>query len=252
MDKLIRVIFSITVFTLIAAGVPKEAKAVLWNLQFAKKTSQPNVYTGAAITGNPGDYWNLDTGGVNLSLKDSQKTNAISLEITQPGAVLTSLTVNKLSQTAFTGDYSKLMGGYVSTNVLQTMTFSGLTANKEYGLFVYSQGSSLHSSTTNGQELKITAAGITKTTAPMAGGTPNFVEGLNYLQLNVFSDANGVLKVDFSPGLDANNSFAMINAIQLSSTAHAPEPASMVLLSVGGLLAAGKLRKKSCTKEKCL
>ena len=252
MDKLVRVIFSIAAFALIAAGVPKEAKAELWNLQFAKKTSKPVPYTGAAITGDPGDYWNMDNGAVNLTLVDSQKKNAISLNITQPGANLTSLTVNKLSQNAFTGDYNNLMGGYLSTNVLQTMTFSGLAANKEYGMFVYSQGSSLKNAATNGQELKITASGITATTNPMAGGTSSFVEGLNYLQLNVFSDANGVLKVDFSPGLDVKNSSAMINAIQLSSTAHAPEPASMVLLSVGGLLAAGKLRRKSCIKEKCM
>ena len=254
MDKLVRVIFSIAAFALIAAGVPKEAKAVLYNIQF--NIEDKYQYTGAAVTGGASDYWNLNKGNSIMHLKDSSDLNTdVNLTFTkgdaksttEKSASLKNISINKIdiTENAFKKlIYENLMSGYTSTGSLKTMTFTGLEKNKEYGLFVYTQGSV----ESKAQELTITATGsqtVTEKTNPNSQ-ISTLIDGQNYIQMNAFSDGAGVLKVSYS----SINDTAIINAIQLSSTAHAPEPASMVLLSVGGLLAAGRLRKNSHKKKK--
>ena len=77
------------------------------------------------------------------------------------------------------------------------------------------------------------------------GSTSSFSEGLNYLAVNVIADNQGKIGITYAPFIiSGTTNQGDINGVVLSSTAHAPEPATLVLLSIGGMLVAVKLKGK--------
>ncbi|MGB7510903.1 MAG: PEP-CTERM sorting domain-containing protein [Pelodictyon phaeoclathratiforme] len=130
---------------------------------------------------------------------------------------------------------TKLFTGYLLTDAVAPawFLFSGLDYG-EYDIYVYSQKESGHSGS-----LSITANG--GSTSLSNDGSLNILkEGVNgnyRIINNVIVGGSGNL--NFAMGTSS-----VINGIQLVHKSPNPEPASMLLLGVGGALAAAKLRRK--------
>ena len=140
----------------------------------------------------------------------------------------------------FTGTaYQELMRNYIWTYGGDfTLSFSGLDAGT-YQLYVYTQGDKL----SNGETLNLSVNGVDTTASGSDGTLNHFVLGQNYLTTTLTTDSSGNVSFDYS-GLD---NMAGINGLQLfqTSAAPVPEPASMVLIGIGGLLAAFRRFSKS-------
>ena len=136
--------------------------------------------------------------------------------------------------------YKTLMRNYISTDGGNfTLSFSGLDAGT-YQLYVYTQGDKKGA---DGQTLNLSINGVNTTALPSVGTSYEFIPGQNYLTATLTTDSSGHVSFDYS-GL---GNMAGINGMQLfqTSAAPVPEPASMVLIGVGGLLAAFRRFSKS-------
>ena len=238
----------LTVFALVLLGAPSSAKAILYNIQFDSTSQTVSVYSGQGVSaadGELGDYWNPVLGPeINQQIYGSVAPDHLpytpSVNISATGTGVQHI------NTAFKGDLASLMGNDIYTTSSGVITFKNLVPDQEYGLYVYSQSANkgLNQSvsiTTTGVDNKIT----TQSTNALLGSnktTNTLVQGYNYLVFNVRADSYGTLVIDYSP--NTGSQYGIINALQLSSTAHAPEPASMLLLSVGGILFAINLKGK--------
>jgi hypothetical protein len=168
------------------------------------------------------------------------------------------VTFNGNSGIGTSGGYNDLMSGYVyASNGSSTMEFNGLAKNYTYDLFVYSQSEVTDGNASgNGQKLTLTmlkgtaATPTITTTLSQASTNTGFVLNRNYLEFNVTSDNNGALKFQYSSpviGGEMATHKAVINGLQLAPT---PEPASMLLLGIGGaIMSARKLRKKKAAES---
>jgi hypothetical protein len=147
------------------------------------------------------------------------------------------------------GNDNKLMNSYIYTTGAAThdIILSGLDKNASYKLYIYSQDL-LNAS--NGQILSVNVNNtLLGQTAPSIISTSTYTAGLNYLTGNFTTDNSGILDITYSSGAGGTGT-AVINGIQLlqtsgsqSSPAPVPEPASIVLIGIGGLLAAHRFKK---------
>jgi hypothetical protein len=142
-------------------------------------TGSGAVYTGAAVVGSAGDFWNtLASSGVDVALHDTAN-QASSMTLTWDSAG--TYFVHGGQENGFTGGpYQNLMNDYLNENfdTVRHITLSGLTANASYGLYIYS----LADAGSTGRRLNIDANGVTATTAPAVVSPSTFIFGQNYLQ----------------------------------------------------------------------
>ncbi len=229
--------------------------------------SNANTYVGAGVIGNAGDVWNLipakpvvdDLGTptpVQLVYADGTGSSAAIFSYLTDVVVNSSMGTTGFKSTA----QAELMRNYVYTSLsdlpssaYDTMTITGLDKNKDYNLYVLSQTEKTKGNNYgNGQYLQMTVTGTTTynllQTAASDGSLDHFVAGQNYLSGVVRPDASGTLQIKYMsaiPNADSPKDRGAVNAMQLSPT---PEPASMVLIGVGGvLMSAMKLRKKKAS-----
>jgi len=136
-----------------------------------------------------------------------------------------------------------LMGSYMyytGAHPLDHMTFGGLVAGENYELYIYTQ--SENNVEIPEQLIFRVNDGSYVTSTANNGKTGTFTPGLNYVLGTYSANSSGQLVIDYAATGTSNR--VVINGLQLRGPA-TPEPASLVLLGIGGLLGARRLKKKS-------
>ena len=253
MYKLNRYLYAIMAIVMITLINPLQAKADLFNIQFVSEDlvfggTIPVAYTGIGVTGITGssssDYWNQavgTTGTISPLLLASTGLSSPLLPNAQ-------VAFNGQTSTGFYdgsgfsgGTYNNLMTGYLSTGSQSSMTFTGLKASSQYDLYVYSQGNN------NKDQLNINIVnGVSASTSESHADASTFIQGQNYLKIQVTTDNQGGFVMNYSPVtpntiVPLTHNVGIINGIQLSSAV--PEPSTVTLIGLGGLLVAFRLRK---------
>ena len=113
------------------------------------------------------------------------------------------------------------------------LVFTGMTAGKEYGFWVYTQGDD----NSKGRSISIAANGGTPVIATQSMGS-SFVQGDNYVYFTTFADANGDLDISGKSLVGEAN----INGFQLTAV---PEPTEMALMMAGLTFLAGAAARRS-------
>lgn len=118
------------------------------------------------------------------------------------------------------------------------ITIAGLSAG-QYKVYVYSQG------VDDTTELNMSATGNDGLTSqdyllsPL-GDETSLIQGKNWQVRTIDVDGNGTITMSFKS--DAELLTSVVNGIQIQAV---PEPGSMVLLGVGGVLALSRVRRKA-------
>lgn len=190
--------------------------------------------SGAAYSGGENLSWNEE------SRPSGKDTSVYSAEGDLLSGVIFSWTSDGytvLDTSTFTSA-PYLMDSYIyTTNRQGSFTFSGLSEGT-YTLYIYTQ------SELSGQALSVTIAGTVYSTTLSNASSTTLISGQNYLVIeNLTVSEAGTLTVSYGgTGTD------VINGVQLLQTSDAsavPEPASIVLLGIGGALAAGYMKKRA-------
>ncbi len=230
----------------------KTARADLYNVQFSNTVfdTPATHYQGQGVQiGNAKDYWNLFTGdnALSQSLYNAGHTlgsSAISFTSDSNAVVSTGANAFTGSNGIAGGGYNALTSGYISTLDSSTFSFEGLdkTGKTQYTLYLYTRGET----SVSGESLAITqtvGSGVSGTvsTASSVANTTNFVQGQNWEKFTVTPDATGKVSFTYAPGFKNGESQGLINGLQLTS--NAPEPSTLVLMGIGGvMLVAFKLK----------
>ena len=192
-------------------GVPSaHASTALYDVQF--NPSSLYQQTGAAIIGQAGDYWNrlATASGTSTLTNAAGAANGVSLTWSASGI----LSAGSANPSFGNGD-AYLMDSYIySSSGSQNMTFSNLTANAPFTLYIYAQGDSA----AGGRKLSVTFNGSTSTSSAAVAGATAFVSGQNYLTISGTTTASGTLPFSYTYAVGE----ADINGLQLSVANIAP------------------------------
>lgn len=233
--------------------------AQVLNIDF-NSPDEPYAFAGlAAVPDAAGEtaVWNQITGGSSISasgLVDSYgNVTSIGIELVGIGGFVDLEGDQELGGAA--RNYDRLMSDYVflsapvNTEVLtKAGSIYGLTADKTYDIYFYSQGNKFMGTYSVGQNGLFSIGGEARQSSwdGVQGGDGMLAEGIEYVKYTVEADAGG--RIDFTwanvvtgpagnvvVDLDGSNSrFAVINGIQIVDVAAAvPEPATALLGCLG-------------------
>jgi len=120
--------------------------------------------------------------------------------------------------------YANLFDGYMTATETKNISFTGLDQNKTYELVVYAQVEAPTGGGTVNHETRLSING-TQVLYSANSTSDHLIQGVNYAIINgLTSDAHGNLSLSY---------LGNISGLQLKEV---PEPASMVLLGIGGIL----------------
>jgi hypothetical protein len=214
--------------------------------------------TGAAVLGAAGDQWNgiADSAyafsaypnGINstaLPLMNSAGINtSVTMTIATDGGSYDANEPNWGNTSAFTtagSPYSNLMQDLIYANKSGTITLSGLAASATYQLVLYNAGDQ---NVGAGRASAFTVNGVTQTSV-WNGTSATLTAGLSYVDFaSAMSDGSGNLVITFGPGSIGGvlSSEGDLDGFQIMA-AGVPEPASLALLGVAGMMFFGWRRR---------
>ncbi len=214
---------------LLGLGGAKAQADVVVNVQFGTSANIATAYTGAAVVGTAGDYWNPISAFPGTTAVALKNTNNISSGVGLKSTINGSTNDFYGGTTGWNGAPSLdvLMNNYIGTNAVSTagntFTFSGLNAGQLYDVYIYTQPAA------SGRRLGANVGGETKTTNLSVAPSGSFIENQNYLRFqNKITNASGDLTLSYWSGV----TFGVVNGIQIVAV---PEPGTLLL---GGIAAA--------------
>ncbi|NTU53534.1 MAG: PEP-CTERM sorting domain-containing protein [Chlorobiaceae bacterium] len=220
------------------------AEGELININFypVDESYNDSAFQGGSTPQTWNIFYDQDSGGTPVELTKSVGAGTASMEYSFGSVNMTEV------NSGFSSDpvQSDLMGGYVASGVAGSeptgsISISGLDANAGYKLYFYTQGSK-DDMGLNGQYLSVNVNGdvLIQSTASDLNQS-SFIEGQNVLVGSFNTNGAGKLDMLFSP--KSGSSVVVLNGLQIEGLGSpVPEPASIVLLGVGGLFALGYSR----------
>ena len=242
----------------------------LINIRFGGGVDNILPFSGPAIVGSTGDYWNPVIATALLPANVGQGATAVKYADNALSSVTfaytADLNVNGAAGVSGFGGgpYAELMRNYISTsdgttvNAYDTLDFAGLVGGKSYKIWVYTQtadveingwgdNQKLHIDFRN--ELDTSTIASWETSAYSNGGASKFIVNQNYLTGDIVANGDGSIHMRYSSPLNSSvlsENTGAINGVQIAT----PEPASMLLIGVGGaLMSAMKARKKKSAEK---
>ena len=232
-SKMKKIIYGIMAFAVVFLGKAVSAHAAEGDL-YSVDVNGAN-YSGAGyLTNGAGNWWTTisgaQVGGIPISQGILGKTSsdgftAISLSYTADA----STAINPASTSFGATTSQALFDGYMTTTGTGSIDFTGLAANKSFQFVVYSQAETLTPTalTINGTPVITNATSTANTLSP----------GVNYYVVDgLSSNGSGALNFTYS---------GQISGFQLKEVSSpVPEPSTIILMGIGGLLfVAFSLRK---------
>jgi hypothetical protein len=212
-------------------------------------------YVGKGVIGTDTDVWNNadNTQGVGSTV--NTPVNPAKLVSTQTFDTNVQVTYNGNSDTF--GPASTTFGGTLGSQLMNTYTysnnaafnttdqivFSGLDTRWNYNVYVLTQANIEATSSLNVQMIgDVTYSPLSSLLNDNTSvNTFTGNQGLNYLMQTITPDQFGNITIQYAVGSNGGNlGRGVINGVQVQAV---PEPASMVLLGIGGLLAARRVRR---------
>jgi hypothetical protein len=246
-NSIVRVTASTVAFAVIAMLTSSVAQATsIWNVDL---NSSNGVASGAAVVGSAGDYWNVaNTSDVdtNLNIVDSSGVSGgsdITLKFSAPGGNVFGFNPVGAPNPAelMDGFGSSVNGGGGSAFAQLSFAFSGLVPNTQYTVYGYGASQDGTDRGTyffgpvNSLILGVTSGASTDIAAGNQVAWDDFV---------MTTDASGAFTINtnFNSGTSAQGP---VNGFQVVGPAPVPEPASICLVAMSGLILLGFRKRQS-------